>query len=193
MGSALVMMTSSFGFSDVLGAPHISLDPSRIAAQVISGIGFLGAGTIIFQREIIKGLTTAASVWAVAAIGLAVGGGLYLAAITATLLGLGILAGLKPVETRFFVHRRPCIIILLVDRRTASLLAIEHAVEGAGVRLERVLIQPEYAPQQDRMELMVGGVPHESLTALVDSLRSVPGVHQISLSRRAGHTERLAS
>jgi putative Mg2+ transporter-C (MgtC) family protein len=67
------MIVSAFGFTDILGTPGVGLDPSRIAAQVVSGIGFLGAGTIIFQREIVRGLTTAASVWAVAAIGLAVG------------------------------------------------------------------------------------------------------------------------
>src|SRR6476469_2720146 len=60
VGSALFMLVSAFGFADILGTPNVSLDPSRIAAQVVSGIGFLGAGTIILQREIIRGLTTAA-------------------------------------------------------------------------------------------------------------------------------------
>jgi uncharacterized membrane protein YhiD involved in acid resistance len=86
VGAALFMLVSAFGFADVLGTRQVALDPSRIAAQVVSGIGFLGAGTIILQREIIRGLTTAASVWAVAAVGLAVGGGLYLAAVSATVL-----------------------------------------------------------------------------------------------------------
>ncbi|MGH9594503.1 MAG: MgtC/SapB family protein [Bryobacteraceae bacterium] len=62
LASALVMVSSSFGFSDVLGTPNVTLDPSRLAAQVVSGIGFLGAGTIIVQQEVVRGLTTAASV-----------------------------------------------------------------------------------------------------------------------------------
>ncbi|HZS00246.1 MAG TPA: MgtC/SapB family protein, partial [Chloroflexota bacterium] len=103
VGAALFMLVSVFGFGDVVDMPGVTLDPSRVAAQVVSGIGFLGAGTIIFQREIVRGLTTAASVWAVAAIGLAVGGGLYLAAFGATILTLLILAGLKPLENRFFL------------------------------------------------------------------------------------------
>ena len=74
LGSALFMVVSIFGFSDILNERHVILDPSRVAAQVASGIGFIGAGTIIFRREVVKSLTTAASIWAVAAVGLAVGG-----------------------------------------------------------------------------------------------------------------------
>jgi putative Mg2+ transporter-C (MgtC) family protein len=91
LGSALFMVVSIFGFSDILSERHVILDPSRVAAQVASGIGFIGAGTIIFRREVVKGLTTAASIWAVAAVGLAVGGGMFLAAVSATLLALALL------------------------------------------------------------------------------------------------------
>jgi len=74
LGAAAFMILSAFGFKDILGAQAVVLDPSRVAAQIVTGIGFLGAGTIIFQREMVRGLTTAASIWAVAAIGAAVGG-----------------------------------------------------------------------------------------------------------------------
>src|SRR3712207_4556405 len=84
LGSALFMVVSIFGFSDILAEQHVILDPSRVAAQVASGIGFIGAGTIIFRREIVKGLTTAASIWAVAAVGVAGGGGVFLAGGAAT-------------------------------------------------------------------------------------------------------------
>jgi putative Mg2+ transporter-C (MgtC) family protein len=72
VGACLFMIVSAYGFASVLG-PNVVLDPSRIAAQVVSGIGFLGAGAILARGEIVKGLTTAASIWTVAAIGLAVG------------------------------------------------------------------------------------------------------------------------
>src|SRR5271170_3617235 len=75
VGAALMMLVSAFGFSDVLGTRNVVLDPSRVAAQVVSGIGFLGAGSILMRGEVVRGLTTAASVWAVAGIGLAAGGG----------------------------------------------------------------------------------------------------------------------
>lgn len=75
VGSALVMLLSMYGFSAFVNEVNVRLDPSRLAAQVISGIGFLGAGTIIFNGRSITGLTTAASLWVVAGIGLAVGAG----------------------------------------------------------------------------------------------------------------------
>ena len=87
LGSALIMIVSQYGFEDFL-ATHdgLRLDPSRIAAQVVSGIGFIGAGTIIIHRQLVRGLTTAASLWATAGIGLAAG-----AATALTLFGLEVL------------------------------------------------------------------------------------------------------
>ena len=98
LGSALLMIVSQYGFSDVLAADLVRLDPSRIAAQVVSGIGFIGAGTIILQKQIVRGLTTAAGIWATAGIGLAVGAGMYVISIAATLLTL---AGLELLSILF--------------------------------------------------------------------------------------------
>ena len=98
MGSALFMIVSQYGFNAVLGT-SITLDPSRVAAQVVSGIGFIGAGTIIFQKNVVRGLTTAAGLWVTAAIGLACGTGMYLAAMATTLLvltGLEVLNAMIP-------------------------------------------------------------------------------------------------
>lgn len=88
MGSALIMIVSQYGFADILTHPGVGLDPSRIAAQVVSGIGFIGAGTIIIHRQLVRGLTTAASLWATAGIGLAAGAHLYVVAAAATVLTL---------------------------------------------------------------------------------------------------------
>src|SRR5580698_2408224 len=101
VGACLIMIVSAFGFADALTQKNVVLDPSRVAAQVVSGIGFLGAGSILLRGEVVRGLTTAASLWTVAAIGLAVGGGLYVEAIVATIIILVILAGIKPLEERF--------------------------------------------------------------------------------------------
>ncbi|HQG39231.1 MAG TPA: MgtC/SapB family protein, partial [Chitinophagales bacterium] len=93
------MIVSAFGFSDILSTPNVTLDPSRIAAQVVSGIGFIGAGTILYMKQgTVHGLTTAAGLWTVAAIGLATGGGLYLAAASTTIIALLILWALLPLE-----------------------------------------------------------------------------------------------
>lgn len=83
LGAALFMLVSKYGFSDVILAQRVVLDPSRVAAQIVSGIGFLGAGVIFVRRDTVRGLTTAASVWITAAIGAAAGAGLpVLAAVT---------------------------------------------------------------------------------------------------------------
>ena len=99
VGSCLIMIVSAFGFSDILGTDNVNLDPSRIAAQVVSGIGFIGAGTILFLKQgTVHGLTTASGLWTVAAIGLATGGGLYFAAGATTVVALIILWGLQQLE-----------------------------------------------------------------------------------------------
>jgi putative Mg2+ transporter-C (MgtC) family protein len=101
VGACLIMIVSAFGFGDSLTSQDVVLDPSRVAAQVVSGIGFLGAGAILARGEIVRGLTTAASIWTVAAIGLAVGGGLYFAAGVSTAVIILILAGIKPIEEAY--------------------------------------------------------------------------------------------
>lgn len=98
LGSALMMIVSQYGFMEVLKTDLIRLDPSRIAAQVVSGIGFIGAGTIILQKQIVRGLTTAAGIWATSGIGLAVGAGMYAVGISATLL---VLLGLEALSYFF--------------------------------------------------------------------------------------------
>ncbi|MEK0315338.1 MgtC/SapB family protein [Cohnella sp. 56] len=86
MGAALMMVLSKYGFRDQLDWANLSLDPSRIAAQVVSGVGFLGAGMIMVQKQTIKGLTTAAGVWSTAGMGMAIGSGLYIVGIGSVLL-----------------------------------------------------------------------------------------------------------
>jgi putative Mg2+ transporter-C (MgtC) family protein len=86
VGAALFMLVSTYGFADVLGSPHTILDPSRVAAQVVSGIGFIGGGIIFVRRDTVRGLTTAAGVWVTAAVGMACGGDLPLLAIATTLI-----------------------------------------------------------------------------------------------------------
>src|SRR3989338_4811814 len=100
LGSCLIMLTSLYVFD--IYKDKAPLDPTRIAAGVITGIGFLGAGTIIRERQEVRGLTTAASLWVVAAIGLAVGVGFYKAGIFATVLALMVLFFLRYAEEMFF-------------------------------------------------------------------------------------------
>ncbi len=104
-GSALIMMVSAYGFTGQIG-PGFEADPGRIAAGVVTGIGFLGAGTILQQRGGVSGLTTAASIWVVSGVGLATGVGFYLGAVVTTLFVLVSLLLLRQTEQRFFSKRR---------------------------------------------------------------------------------------
>lgn len=115
LGSALMMIVSQYGFSEILTHDGVSLDPSRIAAQVVSGIGFIGAGTIIFNHQIARGLTTAASLWATAGIGLTAGAGMSWLALAATILTLVALEGLSLVF-RSLGSRRMVVVFSASDR-----------------------------------------------------------------------------
>ena len=86
VAAALFMLVSKYGFFDILNLHNIALDPSRIAAQIVTGISFIGAGTILVRKEQVSGLTTAAGVWATAAIGMAIGAGMYFIGIICTVL-----------------------------------------------------------------------------------------------------------
>jgi putative Mg2+ transporter-C (MgtC) family protein len=94
LGSSVFMIVSAYGFDGVMNTPEHRWDVSRVAAQVVSGIGFIGAGTIIFHKSenVVRGLTTAAGLWVTAAIGLACGGGMYVLSIASTVL---VLVGLE--------------------------------------------------------------------------------------------------
>jgi putative Mg2+ transporter-C (MgtC) family protein len=98
--AALILLVSKYGFSDVLAAGTVEVDPSRVAAQIVSGIGFLGAGIIIFRRGSVHGLTTAASIWEAAAIGMAAGAGLLLLAVTVTAMHFLVVVGFMPLARR---------------------------------------------------------------------------------------------
>jgi putative Mg2+ transporter-C (MgtC) family protein len=146
LGSALFVVVSIFGFSDILAEQHVILDPSRVATQVASGIGFLGAGTIIMRREIVKGLTAAASIWA--AVGLAVGGGMFVASVAATVLALAILVIAKPVKKRLFPNRKARFITLVMDQNT-SLAQLRSQIDATNLQLDRIVVRRGPAQDQD--------------------------------------------
>jgi putative Mg2+ transporter-C (MgtC) family protein len=183
VGAALAIIVSAFGFADVLAQPHVVLDPSRIAAQVVSGIGFLGAGTILFlQREqVVRGLTTAAGLWATASIGLAAGSGLYVAAVLATVLIWLILAVLKPLERRLFARRpRELPRLRLRLAADASLAAVRQAVAARRLPLHRMVLRPR-EDGEDQLDLLFERAARDDqLLALADELRRLHGLQAVS-------------
>lgn len=138
LGSALLMIVSQYGFNEVLGESGVGLDPSRIAAQVVTGIGFIGAGTIIINKQIVRGLTTAAGIWATSAIGLAVGAGMYWLALFATLLtlaGLELLSflfrsvGLRSYSVEFTVHGKATLDTIIKRFSSKDYVVVSYAME----------------------------------------------------------------
>ncbi|AXF01227.1 MgtC/SapB family protein [Paraburkholderia hospita] len=179
VGSTLIMIVSAFGFADVLGNQHVVLDPSRIAAQVVSGIGFLGAGSILLRGEIIRGLTTAASLWSVAAIGLAVGGGLYTASVAATIIILIILAGIKPIEKRFITVKQRRQLSLLVERGSMTFHTLHEALGPASPRVKQfVMQQTDDDAQMDEVTITLHRVSSTEYAAVCGQLRALQGVKE---------------
>jgi putative Mg2+ transporter-C (MgtC) family protein len=115
VGAALFTLVSAYGFEDIVSAGRVVADPTRIAAQIVSGIGFLGAGAIIRQGLSVRGLTTAATLWLVAAIGMASGAGYWDGALIATAGALITLGPLRVASYRLLRRFRPALDRLLVE------------------------------------------------------------------------------
>ncbi|MGN6292738.1 MAG: MgtC/SapB family protein [Chitinophagaceae bacterium] len=182
IASSLIMIVSTFGFKDVIGHPGISLDPSRIAAQVISGVGFLGAGTILFLKpQIVKGLTTAAGLWSVAGIGLAVGGGLYAAAIITTVVVLIILALIKPLEQRMFRNNRDHTINLSFNTKRFGLIDLEKLLKKNELSPAEMILQTGKDEERGSLKIsFTEKASRESVLAVLDELKKTEGISEIS-------------
>ncbi len=181
VASALFMIVSGYGFDPVLNPGRIVLDPSRVAAQIVSGIGFLGAGTIVVRRGSVHGLTTAASIWAVAAVGMAAGGALYLAAIAATAIMLVILAALKPIEDRMgrsHIEDQP---LTLDITGSITLDVIEGRLRGAGVPILGVRVRDGERPEEREIRLTCGPIPAPAALRLAEDIKGIAGVREVTL------------
>lgn len=186
VGACLFMIVSAYGFSASLAHEHISLDPSRVAAQVVSGIGFLGAGAILARGEIVRGLTTAASIWTVAAIGLAVGGGLYFAATVSTVVILAILAGVKPLEEAYRARNQSCRLRIEADH---GILTPESLKELLGIRtgqIKRFLVKAQDIESPDDVMVILTKVSSSDISAFVGKLKRLAGVKSVHVVERQG-------
>ncbi|AZQ53397.1 MgtC/SapB family protein [Burkholderia cenocepacia] len=174
VGSALVMLVSTFGFEDVRGQNGVVLDPSRVAAQVVSGIGFLGAGSILLRGEVVRGLTTAASLWAVAGVGLAAGGGMVGASVGATAIVLAILAGVKPLERRFIAQRLQRTLLLVAERGGLTLGTLHEALGPGRVRVKRFIVQQsDDDPDTDDISVSFSRTSGPEFAAICETLQNI--------------------
>jgi putative Mg2+ transporter-C (MgtC) family protein len=181
LGSSLFMIVSAFGFADILGTRNVGLDPSRIASQVVSGIGFLGAGTILLRKEIIRGLTTAAAVWVVAAIGLACGAGLLIEAALTTLLTIIVLALLQPLRQR--LRRSPVarrVRVKVTVGEDALLSRVYDTCVEMGTNIENIEVQSSNGKEKMEIECTSNEAPR--LARSLIALRTLPGIESISVN-----------
>lgn len=184
VGSCLIMIVSAYGFAGVLGQQNTVLDPSRVAAQVVSGIGFLGAGSILARGEIVKGLTTAASIWTVAAIGLAVGGGLYFAAGTSTVIILVILAGVKPLEEAYRARNQSCFLTIEAEPGALTPELVRRTLQLRVSQIKRFVVEPRGNDENDTINTLLTKVSSQDMATFGKKLQELDGVHHVTRLRR---------
>lgn len=141
VGAAVFMVISKYGFADLLTTEHVALDPSRIAAQIVSGIGFIGAGLIFVRQDVVRGLTTAATIWLAAAVGTACGAGLAPLAVLATAAHFLVTRGLQPVARVVRRHRRrPPVLRIRYDDGHGVLRRVLERCTAAGFSVAGVSV-----------------------------------------------------
>lgn len=182
LGSTLAMLVSIYVCQEYVGLKNG--DPGRIAAQVITGVGFLGAGAIIQMKGSVRGLTTAAGIWMASIIGLAVGVGMYVVSFFATLLILFILVKLETIEHRHAVGSESRIIRLKVGQICTDMSAYERVLHSHGVTLVKTYVDYDYTARSTRMNLVVLLKETTDYIKLFEDLSAIGPTESITLSNQ---------
>jgi putative Mg2+ transporter-C (MgtC) family protein len=203
VSAALIMLVSKYGFMDVLANGRVVLDPSRVAAQVVSGIGFIGGGVIFMRRDVVRGLTTAASIWFTAALGMACGAGLPVLAVATTVGHFIIMLAFPTLVRRLPRSRRMAteiqisyedgreLLRFILIRCTELRFAINHVRldrEDRGVTgPEEALdiadyegVEPRWPRERGTTTLRMQVKGKRPVSSLIAALSSIEGVHEIS-------------
>src|SRR6476619_4258607 len=183
VGSCLFTLVSAYGFHEFLvgGGNVVRADPTRIAAQIVTGVGFLGAGAIIRQGFSVRGLTTAATLWVVAAIGMASGAGYYSAAVITTALVLFSLWPLRIVAFQVMTRYRPATDRLLVQLSTGESPApVIEKLESLGGRLQSLEVGQEADRRTSLMDVPLP--PRADAPSIVTQLSELDHVLEVRWS-----------
>ena len=193
VGSSLIMLLAFYGFQDYLAANQevVTFDPSRLAAYVVSGIGFLGAGTILVQGYTVRGLTTAASIWVVAAIGLTVGAGMYVPAIITTVIVILSLMFLGKVTLGFNKQQQRNELAILVDEGKVQLNEMIKLFDIYGVELHSMKSEKQNLYNENPMieyRILVEYTEESKINTLIDQLHKIPFVKRVAIDKVSNET-----
>lgn len=188
VGAAVFMLVSKYGFGDLLGTEHVALDPSRIGAQIVSGIGFIGGGLIFVRQDVVRGLTTAATVWLAAGIGTACGAGLPVLAVAATAGHFVVTRGLLPLARATQRRRRdpPVLRLHYADGHGILRTVLQRCTQRGWSVQDLAIAREPVGDDGDRVAavtLQLAG--RGDLAALATELAEVEGVR----SARTGHED----
>jgi len=168
-------------FSIIAYSDKINIDPTRIGGQVISGIGFLGAGTIIRHGLSVKGITTAASIWAVACVGLACGIGFYTGAILVTLLIWTILMYLKNIEVRLAKHNSYKTIEVEAEKEKQVIYSLSSIFKELNIEIKSFDINDIPKSTRQRIIFQIEGNKNLDLTLISAKINEIEGILKVSL------------
>lgn len=185
MGATLAMLISIYIPQEYMGLKNG--DPGRIAAQVISGIGFLGAGAIIQMKGSVKGLTTAAGIWMTAAIGLAIGTGMYVISIVASLLVLFALTTAEKLEVRMFKTGESKIIRIKSQGIVTDLTTLRQDLREHNIHIVDEFIKYNYHEEQTIINFIILSRGQQDFIALFEQMRQHGSFHSITLTNEVNN------
>jgi putative Mg2+ transporter-C (MgtC) family protein len=181
LGAALFTLVAIYPYTSIVAAQRAQIEPTRIMAQIVTGIGFLGAGTIWLRKDVVRGLTTAAALWVVAAVGMACGAGLWIPAGAAIGILFAVLVALRPIERWIFPAHKAHVIRLHVQATPqvgAAVAEVRAICDRAGITVDTLTISP--SKRTGEIVRLGCQVPQaEALGRALVELRQVPGVQGV--------------
>lgn len=177
-GATLAMTLSIYIPQEFIGLKNG--DPGRIAAQVITGIGFLGAGAIIRMKGTIKGLTTAAGIWLMAMIGMAVGSGLYILGICATLIMIGVLTGVSDYEQRVNIGWKTKTLKIKISGTDIALTEISKVITDSNVRIVDTFLKQDFEADVTTISMITLVKANLDIPMLFRNLRKFSNIKSVS-------------
>jgi putative Mg2+ transporter-C (MgtC) family protein len=181
VAAALIMLVSKYGFSDTLVRDEVVLDPSRVAAQIVSGIGFIGGGLIFVQRDVVRGLTTAAIIWLTAAVGMACGAGLPLLAIFVTAAHFLVVDGFALLTRR--IHSADVRLQIQFVPGKGAVEKITQMCTGEGFAVHELAVEQAAGAEGDVRTMHVRVTGRRPAEALLAPLGDIKGVISARMNR----------